>query len=747
MKVKSIITCGLLLLGIGAATTSCEDMFEAENNLVTTDLAPKDTIYQMMGIVQRMQKLAERTVLLGEVRADLLDVDPIHATAHLQGLYDNTPDKTQPYDPIKKAGNIYNQPADYYAVINSCNIYLAYVDSLQKTYGTYKYEREICATKCFRAWCYLELAKIYGAVPFVQHPILTTDAAEEIVANPENVLGMEAIIDKCIDDLQKYPSMEKNNELCPSYSGMWNGISFGNFFIPVRALLAELYMWKGTCSGNPADYEKAVSMYHDFFCYPNEERNVGRYVSTWMAWDGDNFANRYTDAYVERFDVSLTSENLAVIPCDTTAFYGNYNNISEIFNSMDKNNNYPAVVPSQRVKDISAAQKFIFYDYRSASESYIREGSEDVNLYRSPLMKGDLRLSSVYSMSSDPSASKYNANLGTEISNIFKWKNGSSISHRRGDKDVRQTYVPYFRIPILYLHMAEALNGAGFPETAYAVLRYGLAYETMADRSIISQDEFERLCALKSVCPRIAAQEEEKYRDNAELNDQTKGSFVIWSSNVFARPDKRTPEHSSSISVPNGLKPQVGIHSFGSGDTEYDDKYYWLDDPNDAQMKADLEAIKNESPISGTITNVEFYETDDDSDAAEDGSEDIDETDKIYAKVTYVTEEGITVEEELTEEAYNQLKEAYEAVNDNIKKYYASDEVRAKRQARVAQLILEEEALEGMFEGHRFYDLMRYQMRNGSLGTTITMPAYITKKYGDTSHMAGRPWFLQLPKR
>ena len=58
MKLKSIIACGLLLLGMGAATTSCEDMFEAENNLVTTDLTPNDTLYQMMGIVQRMQKLA-----------------------------------------------------------------------------------------------------------------------------------------------------------------------------------------------------------------------------------------------------------------------------------------------------------------------------------------------------------------------------------------------------------------------------------------------------------------------------------------------------------------------------------------------------------------------------------------------------------------------------------------------------------------------------------------------------------------
>ena len=745
MKVKSIIACGLLLLGMEAATTSCEDMFEPENTLVTTDLAPNDTVYQMMGIVQRMQKLVERTVLLGEVRADLLEVDPIHATAHLQGLYNNTEGETKPYDPIKKTGNIYNQPVDYYAVINSCNIYLAYVDSLQKTYGTYKYEKEICATKCFRAWCYLELAKIYGEVPFVTRPILTTDAAEEIVANKNNVLGMEAILDKCIEDLQKYPYMDKNNELRPSYSGKWNDISYGNFFIPVRALLAELYMWKGTCSGNPDDYKKAVAMYHDFFCYPNEERAVGGRVRTWREWDGESFSG-WSDGYYGRFNVARTDENVVVIPCDTTAFYGNYNSISEIFNSMYKNNYYPAVMPSQRMKDISAGQKFIFYDYKSASEIYLREGPEDVALYDDALYKGDLRLASIYKTRSDPSATKYNANLSTERSYITKWLNGDDDIP---SKDIRQAYVPLFRIPILYLHMAEALNGAGFPETAHAVLKYGLAYVTMADRSIISQDEFDRLCEIKSVCPKVAALEEDKYSYDDELFAKTKGSFVVWSNDVFGRLDKRqTGFHSGSYSL-SGLKLQMGIHSFGSGDTEYDDKYYWLDDE---ETEAAVAAIKAKSPLQGTIKSVEIFRADDESDAeGDEGEGEEEEEEEIYAKITYVTEDGITDELVFeTKEDYLAFVDEYVAVEEELDEYLTSDEVRAKRQARVAQLILDEEALEGSFEGYRFYDLMRYQMRNGatvSPGSTITMPAYMTEPYGATSRMEGQPWFLKLPQR
>lgn len=739
MKLKSIIACGLLLLGMGAATTSCEDMFEAENNLVTTDLTPNDTLYQMMGIVQRMQKLAERTVLLGEVRADLLDVDNIHSTAYLQGLFENTPEKTKPYDPIEKVGNIYNQPADYYAVINSCNIYLSRVDSLLKTHGVYKYEKEVCATKCFRAWCYLELAKIYGEVPFVQRPVLTSDAAEEIVADKKSVLGMEAIIDKCIEDLQKYPYMEKNNELRPSYSGKWQDISWGNFFIPVRALLAELYMWKGTCSGNPEDYKKAVSLYHDFFCYPGEERAVGGNIKTWSKWDGESFSG-WSDSYYNRFKVSRTEENLVVIPCDTASFYGNYNNLSEIFNSMYKNNYYPAVKPSQRIKDISAAQKFFFYDYRSASEIYYRVGPENVALYDDALEKGDLRLSSIHETNSDPSATKYNANLSTDRSYIYKWLNGSNDMPRA---DVRQAYVPLFRIPILYLHMAEALNGAGFPETAYAVLRYGLDWTTLATE--ISEDEFNRLCEIKSVCPKIAAMEESKYKDDEELFEKAKGSFVVWSSDVFGRLDKRTWNHSGSISLQSGLKVQVGIHSFGSGDTEYNDEYYWLDDED---TKNTLDELRATNPYYGRVLSYEVNEPDEEAGEGGEGGEGEPPVYEYYAKVTYLTEDDI--EDELifeTKEAYDEFVRDYRAVTESIQNFLASDELRAKRQARVAQLILEEEALEGMFEGHRFYDLMRYQMRKGAFGPTITMPEYMTEKYGVTPRMTGKPWFLKLPQR
>lgn len=74
---------------LGAATTSCEDMLEVDDELHTTNLAPQDTVYQMFGIINRIQSLVDRTVVLGELRADLMDVDPNVAKTSLQEVMNN----------------------------------------------------------------------------------------------------------------------------------------------------------------------------------------------------------------------------------------------------------------------------------------------------------------------------------------------------------------------------------------------------------------------------------------------------------------------------------------------------------------------------------------------------------------------------------------------------------------------------------------------------------------------------------
>ena len=698
MKMKSIIKCGLLLLVLGTATVSCEDMFTADNTLVTTELAPQDTLFQMMGIIKRMQKLADRTVLLGEVRADLVDVDPLHASADIQELAANN----------VSAANVYNQPSDYYAVINSCNIYLAYVDSMRNSQGTRKYfEKEILAAKCFRAWCYLELLKIYGDVPYIRTPILNSDNAEEIVASGKKE-GMVTIVTDMINDLVNFRAAE-NDELRQSYGDRtFNGIRYSQMVIPVRAMLAELYLWRGSYTGNQTDYINAIRMYHDYFTFPGEEINTGRAKANWSSRDSERPS---TSDYNSNF--LAASQCAGVLPMETSQYYGTVSKLRGVFCSLDSNNYYPAVVASQRAKDISKAQDYCQFLVEGGGlpEIYFRE--HDPNLYSDyKTMEGDLRL---YSVSDGPDNVKDNSSNSHENSS---YNNMYYLNRKYGTTTNGNSYlpfVPYFRNNILYLHFAEALNRAGFPETAFAILKYGLSYYTLTNRDIVSKDEFDRLSLITSIGFTV---QEPKFTDD-DLKKQTTGTAAIWSSDVFATYfivplDQMNPQRI----VEGGNYIQLGIHSFGSGDSEYNDRYF-LDDE---ETKSGLKAYKEDLELE-EVPRLSRNSTHEDSV----------EYDRVVAYNAYA--DSVNIAQKDSVDSYNA-------------EYLASPDIRTKRQAHVSKLILEEEALEGVFEGQRFYDIMRYQMQEmggAAIGTTITMPAYIEEKYGTTTKMAGKPWFLKLP--
>lgn len=726
---------GLLLLGVGAATTSCEDMFTAENKLVTTDLEPQEQGYQLMGIVKRMQKLADRTVLLGEIRADLIDVNKDVASTDLQQLYDNNID----------ADNVYNNPADYYDVINNCNIYLAYVDDQLELYGSIYYEKEIAAVKCFRAWCYLELVKIYGSVPFITDPVLTAEDAEDIVASGKKA-DMVTILDFCIADLEEELSKNKAKNLAmrPDLgAAFWKGgsVDSKNFFIPVRPLLAELYLWRGAYEGksdtSKGYYLRAVNLYHEYFCFPGEERAVRNYVAEWSNRDheGVPFYSSSSSYSSMRFYASATDENVAILPCDTATYYGNISKLGTVFNSQYSNNYYPWIVPSARLSSISAAPQYCYVDL-SNTKAEIIKFSSDPSEYQQASYVGDLRYAAVYQTESNYSNSKDNANYNASRSWVTKWTGGGSFPK----KDEKVDYIPFFRTTILYLHMAEALNRAGFPETAFAVLKYGLTKEVMEDRSKVSKVEFDALSKIKVNGFDLKVQ---------GYSDDMNNSFVVWPSMVFYNPNNLSNSGSHT-----GTLAQIGIHSLGSGCSELNDNYFLATDSlGIIPVPAILPVPEIVNEPGKMMTYEEWCEENNIKTPNLQSNKNKYETYKTeYNEAVKKYEQWlITYPAALAE--YNESVRVHdEAVAYNAA-WLASDEVRTKRMDVLSQMILEEEALEGMFEGQRFYDLMRYQMQEGQLqggavGATISIPWY-RDKYGDglRGGMDNRQWYLKLPTR
>ena len=217
-KIKTALAafCGILapltLGGVGGGLfTSCSDFFNQESSDVL--LADKahlnnsvDTVYSVLGIMNKLQTIADRTVLLGELRGDLVDVTST-ASSDLRDIANfNVGDS-----------NVYNAPRDYYAIINNCNYFIKHADiNLKSNRGENIFMKEWAAVKAFRAWTYFQLALIYGKVPLVTEPIMSLEDANADFP----MYDIEGICRYFLDDLSTIPA--EYETVYPSYRNIRN---------------------------------------------------------------------------------------------------------------------------------------------------------------------------------------------------------------------------------------------------------------------------------------------------------------------------------------------------------------------------------------------------------------------------------------------------------------------------------------------------------------------------------------------
>lgn len=673
----------MLLTGIGVATTSCEDMLDAENKLVTTDFAPQDTVYQYNGIIHAMQGVVDQTILLGELRADLVTVNA-SASQDLQELATNS----------VGTSNAYNNPAAFYNVINNCNIYLTYVDSTRMSNGKSYFEREIIAIKTFRAWCYLELAKIYGSVPFVTEPVFESNAADQIVADQSNRKTLPEICDYFIKDLLPYAYKARNNDLLPSYSSI-----FSNAAIPLRVMLGDLYLYRGAFNHSAADNLEAVRFYHDFLCFDNEEVKC---QGTSVYW-GDA-------AFMSTPNYSTTTSIVTQIPMDSIAYYGGtYTELSSIFNSTPGNNYYPAVSPSARLLEISNAQPYCYWDADENTNQDTLVGHPTLDeitstgvwnrVYRTlaqnvatSYMYGDLRFSHYYGAGNQ--SDQYHAEYSTARQGISKYQGTyGSASNQQLNNDQRLSSVTLIRPVTVYFHLCEALNRAGFPETAFAMLKYGISNSVLQDSTKVSSAEREALEAISSY----------GFYSNA----------ADWDEDEFVTVDKFRNKNSSYTNSNNEATRysarQMALAALGSGDVQCNKSFYLPADSSDyVNVPVDTIASKLSSMKLETAADSATYDSL------------LDVQKVILAEINAAVQHN------------NAWRES----------------VKTARQAAVDKMLIDQYALEFSYEGTRFYDLMRYskywglnylgeavQKRQGSDSVSGSL---ITESNG---------WYLTLPSK
>lgn len=437
---RNIMKKFLTILIISSVLISCDKMLDADSDRVVFsneyDLtATNDSLYSIFGVFTQMQKIMDSYVLLGELRGDLMDVDS-KANLYLKEINNFNVSPENPY-----ASNI----QDYYAIVNNCNYIITKITESPIENS----EKVSAACKAIRAWTYMQIALNYGSVIYYDEPILSVAQAEAVQSRQPIKLAELANI--LIAELTPIKDVLRPVMGSPIYS-----TNFAYSFFPVRFVLGDLYLWSG-------QYEKAAQEYKDLIYLNSYTITNNRYET-----NREVLNNAYTGG-------------VTFVGGGWHSLFGTGS--AEFITNIASTNEYgykfhlDSLVHNGEI--ISSEQALSYWE----NQMYYSTATLDT--------VGDLRR--IGSVSNRMPTSSTGSNYGYLISfnplgpkYLVKYAMMNPVTN-----SVKYTSrkIMIYRVGLLYLRYAEAVNRAGKPNLAFAVLKNGLNNITLHDRKLIPYNE------------------------------------------------------------------------------------------------------------------------------------------------------------------------------------------------------------------------------------------------------------------
>lgn len=241
----------------------------------------------VMGIYGKFMSLADRYIILNELRGDLLEYTT-NADEYLRQISTHT----------VTADNPYASPRPFYELILNCNDVLKNF-SIMKARNAMtetEYNQRYSDIACLRSFLYLQLGIHYGdEVRYVTDPLETIEAVKDERRFPK--VKFDDLLDSLISFTEKIPFRDPY----PTGSTLnitLDGAPTSIFFINKKCLLGDLYLWK-------SDYTKAATTYREVM----EAASVGAQGTTYytkykIGWSTD--LNTYI-TYTRAGDASTLS--------------------------------------------------------------------------------------------------------------------------------------------------------------------------------------------------------------------------------------------------------------------------------------------------------------------------------------------------------------------------------------------------------------------------------------------------------
>lgn len=250
------ITGCLLFVLVLSSILSCKKAFDIEPEDALEASQTYRNVYDadaaVLGIYGKFVKLADKYMLLNELRGDLLDVTS-NANNYLKQLGTQT----------VAADNPYADPKPFYEVIINCNDALKNFNIMRekKLLDNTQYYQRYTDILFLRSWLYLQLGIHYGAVPYVTDALTTIADLQDESKFPK--LSFEDLLSRLIAETEATPREYLNQNTSAASPTLIlpmdvyivkDGVF--KFFIQRRSFLGDLNLWKG-------NYLKAAGYYKD----------------------------------------------------------------------------------------------------------------------------------------------------------------------------------------------------------------------------------------------------------------------------------------------------------------------------------------------------------------------------------------------------------------------------------------------------------------------------------------------------
>lgn len=291
--IKSLFI-GVLVITLTLSTLSCKKMFD----LSPEDALEYDKAYQnvydadaaVWGIYGKLIGVADRYMVLNELRADLEDVTPL-SDKYIREINDHS----------VSADNPWADPRPFYEIIINCNDALINFDRMlqDKRLSQTDYNLRYSEVGAVRTWVYLQLGIHYGTIPYVTEALASINDVQDETKYPHIPFS------QLLTNLITFADALPNKDPLPSGTSLLrtlDGYSSEKMFVNKYCLLGDLHLWKGNWDQAAIYYNKMMNYADILYPAKNSEQYYEVYKVAFTGnINGGNWDNIFNQSFNERY--------------------------------------------------------------------------------------------------------------------------------------------------------------------------------------------------------------------------------------------------------------------------------------------------------------------------------------------------------------------------------------------------------------------------------------------------------------